>query len=67
MSEKLPRTLVNEFIERRKTGEPLGTSLKEAIFQAKSSIGVDQEDVDDGSKFQFWKVEMRGLVDDDPV
>jgi hypothetical protein len=67
MSERLPRTLVNEFIERRKTGEPFGTSLKEAVFQAKSSIGIDQEDVDDGSGFQLWKVEMRGLVDDDPV
>jgi hypothetical protein len=67
MSEKIPRTLVNEFIERRKTGESLGTSLKEAIFQAKSSIGIEQEEEDDGNKFKLWKVEMRGLVDDDPV
>ena len=61
----MPQTLVNEFIERRKSGEPFGTSLKEAVFQAKSSIGDYQDDNE--NKFKLWKVNMRGPVDNDPV
>jgi hypothetical protein len=64
--EKMPQTLVNEFIERRKSGEPFGTSFKEAAFQAKSGIGAAQEDIY-GKKFKLWKVHMRDVKDDDPV
>ena len=69
----MTRSLVHDFIERRKEGEPLGASLKNAIFQARgaeddSSSSSDGESTDDGRpRFKLWKVNMRGLVDDDPV
>jgi hypothetical protein len=69
----MTQSLINDFIERRKAGEPLSTSLKNAIFQARgaeddSSDSSDSEDSDDGKpRFKLFKVNMRGLVDDDPV
>jgi hypothetical protein len=63
----MPKSLINEFLDRKKAGEPLPACLKEAIFQAK----FPEPDFDDGedeeSKFKLWKVNMRGLVDTEPV
>jgi hypothetical protein len=64
----MPQTLINEFIDRRKAGEPLPSSLKNAIFQATSvtsDFSYDEEEA--GNKFQLWKVNMRGLIDDEPM
>jgi hypothetical protein len=61
----MPQSLVNEFIDRRKAGEPLGSSLKEAIFQAKSTEYYD--DSDGEPKFELFKLNMRGLFDQEPV
>ena len=62
----MPQSLVNEFFERRQSGDPFRLSLKEAVFQAKSSIGPGQEDPN-AKKFQLWKVHMRDIVDDEAV
>jgi hypothetical protein len=65
----MPDSLVNEFFNQRDAGEPFRKSLKNAVFQAKSRIGDAQnyEDPEAGPKFQLWKIDMRGLDDDDPV
>jgi hypothetical protein len=65
----MPQSLVNEFIERRQCGEDLGTSLKKAIFQAKTSIGnIPGDDEEKASRsFKLFKVKMRGLIDNDPM
>jgi hypothetical protein len=63
-----PKSLVNEFIDRRKAGEPLRTSLKEAIFQAKEEQFDDDDESEDGKpKFELFKVNLRGLIDNEPV
>ena len=67
--EPMPQSLVNEFISRRKNGEPLRNSLKEAVFQAKSPGWDDdyEDDVETGEKkFKLFKIKMRGLVDAEP-
>jgi hypothetical protein len=61
----MSQSLVNEFIDRRKAGEPLGSSLKEAIFQAKTIEYYDEDDEE--SKFELFKMNMRGLLDEEPV
>jgi hypothetical protein len=65
----MPQSLIHEFLDRKKAGEPLGTCLKEAIFQAKDTTDdFDEEESDDETpKFKLWKVDMRGLVDNEPV
>ena len=68
IDKKTPQSLVNEFISRRKDGEKLRSSLKNSIFQAKTAIGNDQEFEDEQKlKIQLWKVNMRGLDDNEPV
>jgi potassium channel subfamily K len=63
----MPQSLVHEFLDQRAGGNKLRASLKEAIFQAKPP-DIELGDVEDAPpKFKLWKVQMRGLQDDDPV
>jgi hypothetical protein len=67
--ERMPQSLINEFITRRRDGEGVRRSLKEAVFQAKSEeMDFSDDDVEYGEKkFKLFKVQMRGLVDSKPV
>jgi hypothetical protein len=47
----MPQSLVNEFIERRGTGEKFGTALKKAIFQAKTTVGYVPDDEEKVQRF----------------
>ncbi|KAF1997791.1 voltage-gated potassium channel [Amniculicola lignicola CBS 123094] len=59
-------SLLDEFTSRRESGQSLGRSLKNAMFQAQSNLlGIDDEEREGG--FKLWKVHMRGRSDDDPV
>lgn len=60
----MPQSLVNEFFSQREAGNPLRRSVKEAIFQAKPP-DIEEGEVDDVPKFKLWKVQMRGLNDDE--
>ncbi|ORY11072.1 hypothetical protein BCR34DRAFT_614864 [Clohesyomyces aquaticus] len=59
-------SLLEEFSERRGIGQPFGKALKNAIFQAESTL-LDLEDGGGKEKFKLFKVRMRGRHDDDPV
>jgi hypothetical protein len=64
----MPQSLVYELIDQLHAGTPLLTSLKRAIFQAKWNLGEEVLEEEDGKEhFQIWKVNMRGLDDNDPV
>jgi hypothetical protein len=65
----MPQSLVHEFLHLRRNGASLGTSLKRATFQAKSSIGELQSLGLEKKRWnvQLWKVQMRGVDDGDPV
>lgn len=64
----MPDSLINEFINRRQAGESFRSSLKESIFQAKSSIGEEHAfpDPEAGPPFKLWKIHMRPVDDDEP-
>jgi potassium channel subfamily K, other eukaryote len=59
-------SLLDEFSGRREAGQGFGKSLKNAIFQAKSSL-LDLDDDRKKPKFKLWKVHMRSRHDEDPV
>lgn len=62
-----PKSLVHEFLDRKKAGEPFKSALKEAAFQAKGNR-YDDDNLEDGKeKFELFKFTPRGLVDDEPV
>jgi hypothetical protein len=63
----MPQSLVNEFFDRRQQGDKLGTALRKAVFQAKTSIGYVPDDEEKARRFKLFKVEMRGRMDDDPM
>jgi len=64
----MPQSLVHELLDQLHAGTPLLTSLKRAIFQAKWNLGEEELEGEDGKQhFQIWKVNMRGLDDNDPV
>lgn len=63
----MPQSLVHEFIDQRASGQKFGSSLKEAIFQAKPP-DLEVGDVENAKpKFKLWKIRMRDLHDDDPI
>lgn len=64
----MPQSLIDEFMDRRQAGQPFGTALKNAIFQAKPAV-LDLEfgEGQEKKKFRLWKVRMRGKDDDEPV
>jgi len=64
----MPQSLVYELIDQLHAGTPLLTSLKRATFQAKWNLGEQEPEEQDVEKlFRIWKVNMRGLADNDPV
>jgi hypothetical protein len=64
----MSQSLVNQFIDRRKSGEKLGTALRESIFQAKPPpIDFDDDLESKKEPFKLWKINMRPLMDDEPM
>jgi potassium channel subfamily K len=63
----MPQSLVHEFLDQKAAGNPLGRSLKEAIFQAKPPLDIEEGQIDDVPKFQLWKVRMRAVNDEEPL
>ena len=59
-------SLLEEFADRRESGQGFGKSFKNALFQAKTSL-LDIDDEEKGQKFKLLKIRMRGRHDDDPV
>ncbi|KAF2418249.1 voltage-gated potassium channel [Tothia fuscella] len=61
-----PRSLVHDFLERKSAGEPLGKSLKNAVFQARPP-DIEAGECDEVPKFKLWKIRMRPKEDDEPL
>jgi potassium channel subfamily K len=62
----MPQSLVHEFLSQKAAGNPLGQSLKEAIFQAQPP-DIEEGYGEDVPKFKLWKVRLRPKNDDEPV
>lgn len=64
----MPQSLIDEFTDRRQAGQPFGTALKNAIFQAKpTALDLEFGEGQKKKRFRLWKVRMRGKDDDEPV